>query len=202
MNDPLSPAARNHGFTLIEVLVAIVVLAIGVLGVAALQTKSLSQGQGSLQATQAVALAYDYADRIRANPCGAYEGLYEISQTSLPTSAPSKTCYGSTATTCTSAADLAAWDRYDWYTNQLKKKLPAGSTAIVACSDGTSCSSSNYTTCGVTPNPPQTIMISVYWTQKGGINDMSQSGLTAANCGTSAYDSTQNLPCVNLSVQP
>jgi type IV pilus assembly protein PilV len=198
---------RHAGFSLIEVLVAIVVLAIGVLGVAALQTTSLRQGQGSMQATQAMALAYDYADRIRANPCGAYQGLYEMEQSSLPSSSSPPTACTSSSASC-NASDLAAWDRYDWYVNHLQKELPANSTAIVRCADtiaggGTQhCASSNYTTCGMTPSPPQPITIYVFWDQS-----RTASSTPIANrlhCGTdpSHYNPSTDLACVTLSVQP
>ena len=62
-------AAR--GFSLVEVLVALVVMSIGLLGIAALYVESLRSGTSPLLRSQAVALASDMADRIRANPTAA-----------------------------------------------------------------------------------------------------------------------------------
>ncbi len=61
--------SRSHqgGVTLIEVLVAVLVLSIGLMGVAALQTTSLSHGFSAYQRSQANALAYEMLDRIRAD---------------------------------------------------------------------------------------------------------------------------------------
>ena len=59
---------RTHrGFSLIEMLVALVVMSVGMLGIAALYIESLRSNRGAVLRTQAVALAYDMADRIRAN---------------------------------------------------------------------------------------------------------------------------------------
>jgi type IV pilus assembly protein PilV len=58
---------RHSGFTMVEVLVALVVLAIGLLGIAALYLNSLQSGRTAVYRTQAVNLAADLADRIRAN---------------------------------------------------------------------------------------------------------------------------------------
>jgi type IV pilus assembly protein PilV len=55
------------GFSMIEVLIAVLILAIGLLGVAALQMASLDQGQESYFKTQATAMADDLVGRIRAN---------------------------------------------------------------------------------------------------------------------------------------
>jgi type IV pilus assembly protein PilV len=59
---------RASGFTLLEVLIALVVLSIGLLGIAALQGVGLRSSQGAYLTSQASLLAYDMADRIRANP--------------------------------------------------------------------------------------------------------------------------------------
>jgi type IV pilus assembly protein PilV len=71
-------ASRSKGFTLIEVLVALVVLSIGLLGVAALQLMSLRSNHGSAMRTQATFLAYDIVDRMRANRAAALAGNYNI----------------------------------------------------------------------------------------------------------------------------
>ena len=65
-----APAAQA-GFTLIEVMVAAVVIAIGLLGVVALHLEALRTTRMALARTQAVALAADLADRIRAHPAPA-----------------------------------------------------------------------------------------------------------------------------------
>lgn len=58
---------HHSGFSMIEVLIAVLILAIGLLGVAALQMASLDQGQESYFRTQATAMADDLIGRIRAN---------------------------------------------------------------------------------------------------------------------------------------
>jgi type IV pilus assembly protein PilV len=64
--------ASHRGFTLIEALVALVVLGVGMLGVAALYLDTLRGGRSALYRQQAVSLAADLGDRLRAdrNACG------------------------------------------------------------------------------------------------------------------------------------
>jgi type IV pilus assembly protein PilV len=66
---------RMRGFSMMELLVAVLVLGIGVLGLTGLQVLSLQQGRAALMHGEAVHLAYDIIDRIRANPDGSYAGL-------------------------------------------------------------------------------------------------------------------------------
>jgi len=60
-----------RGFTLIEVLIALVIMSIGMLGIAGLYVHSMQAGRTSLFRHHAVTLAGDVADRIRANPRAA-----------------------------------------------------------------------------------------------------------------------------------
>lgn len=70
--------SRARGFTLIEAMVALVVLSIGLLGVAALQLTSLRANTSASFRSQATFLAYDIADRMRANRPEALSDLYDI----------------------------------------------------------------------------------------------------------------------------
>jgi len=74
---------RFTGFSLIEVLVATVVLSIGVLGVTALQTTSYVMTESSVHRAQASALAVEIVERMRVNTSEAKAGNYNIS--ALPT---------------------------------------------------------------------------------------------------------------------
>jgi len=58
---------HKKGFTLIEVLVSVVILGIGILGIINLQSRALMDNQDAYLRTQAIFLAYDMSDRIRAN---------------------------------------------------------------------------------------------------------------------------------------
>ena len=58
----------ENGFTLIEVLIALVVVSVGMLGIAGLYVHGMQAGRTAMFSHHAVTLAGDVADRIRANP--------------------------------------------------------------------------------------------------------------------------------------
>lgn len=72
------------GVGLIEVLVAVAILAFGMLGIAALQATALRNSQSSLERSQAVTLTYSMLDRMRANIDAAQKGDYDIPETCAP----------------------------------------------------------------------------------------------------------------------
>ena len=69
-------AKQQRGFSLVEVLVALIVLSVGLLGIAAMYVETLRANRDALVRTQAISLASDLADRIRSNrlPADNYEG--------------------------------------------------------------------------------------------------------------------------------
>lgn len=93
--------ASNKGFSLIEVLIAMLILAIGFMGIAALQFKGLKYNTDALFRSQISVLAYDITDRIRLNSANAaaYVSTYTISTTDP----------GCTQATATAANDLNCW---------------------------------------------------------------------------------------------
>ncbi|WP_166360345.1 type IV pilus modification protein PilV [Pseudomonas akapageensis] len=68
----MSNSRRQQGVTLIEVLVSLFILAVGLLGAAALQLNALKYTDSALMSSQASFIAYDMMDRIRANPMADY----------------------------------------------------------------------------------------------------------------------------------
>jgi len=81
---PKGPAAAR-GFSLIEVLVAVLVLAIGLLGLAALQSTAMKFTDSAASRTQATVLAYDILERMRANPDGMGSSAYDVDFSDNPT---------------------------------------------------------------------------------------------------------------------
>jgi type IV pilus assembly protein PilV len=71
-----SAAQKHRGFSLVEVLIALVIMSVGMLGIAGLYVQTMQAGRTSMLRHHAVTLAGDVADRIRANPRAgiAYEG--------------------------------------------------------------------------------------------------------------------------------
>jgi type IV pilus assembly protein PilV len=83
---------RERGATLIEVLVSVLILGIGLLGIAALQAATLINTQSSTERTQAVIHSYSILDAMRANADDALVGAYNVANlcaaplvTTLPT---------------------------------------------------------------------------------------------------------------------
>jgi len=75
----MGAGSRQAGVTLIEVLVALLVFSIGVLGVAMLQLSALRHTDSALHSTQISFIAQDLLERVRANPDGNY-ALASLSQ--------------------------------------------------------------------------------------------------------------------------
>ncbi|MGR9107598.1 MAG: type IV pilus modification protein PilV [Gammaproteobacteria bacterium] len=122
---------RDCGFTLVEVLVSVVVLALGLLGLSGLQVASLQNNHSAYLRTQATLLAYDMADRMRANTT-ALEAL-DYNQ---PAATENTDCH--TITGCT-PADMAKQDMYEWSDPASPTSIPnllPGGVGIV-CIDST-----------------------------------------------------------------
>lgn len=126
-----SPVKRNHcpgngaGFSLVEVLVALFVLSIGLLGLAALQTTGIRYNQQSYQRTQATLQAYDIIDRMRANRTGGTVNT-TFDDVPLQTKPGSANC--ASTTDCT-AVEMAEYDIRLWNTDN-ENLLTEGSGAI------------------------------------------------------------------------
>lgn len=126
---PIHLSKSPRGFSLIEVLVALLVLSIGLLGLAALQTTSLQFNTGSYFRTQATFLAYDILDRMRANSAVVADGgTYDIPTAAAATPFLTSTDPACDTSSCT-VADLAAYDLGKWY-KRMDLVLPGASTNL------------------------------------------------------------------------
>jgi len=129
---------RNSGFTLIEVLIAALVLAVGLLGLAGLQAASIKNNLSAYKRSQATQLAYDMADRIRANrneSINLTTGNVITASTYL-TMAPASASAQANCTTVTgcSSAQMAQNDLFQWNA-ALTTALPGG-TGTIAVATG------------------------------------------------------------------
>jgi type IV pilus assembly protein PilV len=115
----------QSGFTLIEVLVALVVLSIGLLGIAKLVLFGVRANDSAYLRTQAVNLAYGVLDNMRANNTVAQAGGYNVALG--PYAAPGQLC-NAVAAPCGGPA-VAAYDLYEWK-QQLLASLPNGDGTV------------------------------------------------------------------------
>lgn len=119
----------SRGFSLVEILVALVILSVGLLGLAGLQSSSLRATDSAYLRTQANLLAYNLFDRMRANVTEAKGGAYDRAlDDAAPTNPPD--CVLSTANPtpdCT-PAELTAWDLSQWL--DLVAELPDGKASV------------------------------------------------------------------------
>lgn len=120
--------SRQRGVSLIEVLVAVLIFSLGLIGMAGLMMMATRSNQSAYLRTQVAFLANSIADRMHANPIAVWDGSYN--STTLPTS----TTQDCTNSGCT-PDQLAAHDLGEW-SSQLKTFLPTPSASI-------SCDNSN-----------------------------------------------------------
>lgn len=137
---------RQSGFTLIEVLVTIVIVAVGLLGLGSLMLKGLQANASSQLRSVAVSQAYDMADRMRANIPGVLAGNYgpiipsgsasscsgaSLSGTNVMPPSTVPVCAATCSSAC-SVAGVADMDACVWHRSNAKL-LPYGAGAV--CKD-------------------------------------------------------------------
>ena len=110
-------AMYSRGTSLIEVLIAVLILGIGLLGIASMQAITLRNGQSSMERSQAVMQTYSILDAMRANVLTARADAYV-----LP-----RTCTVPTASTTLAENDLNAWMR------NMQVNLGATACGTIAC---------------------------------------------------------------------
>jgi type IV pilus assembly protein PilV len=127
----------QRGLTLVEAMIALLVVSIGLLGIASLQITAMNQNASSLHHSQAVWYAYNMSDRVRANISGfaSYDGI------NTGTNDYSQDCITSRC----SAADMITADAADWET--MISNLPGG--------------------VGVISSPGNELLVTVMWDDDG-----------------------------------
>ena len=111
----------NNGFTLIEVLITLVIMAIGLLGLAGLQISSLRDNLSAEHRGKAAQLAYDMADRMRANTDrGNLFSLNDYTNVALENT----DCIIVPIVGCT-ATQQAGHDKFEWE-RDIANSLPLG----------------------------------------------------------------------------
>ena len=132
---------KSKGFSLVEVLITLIIMSVGMLGIAGLYVQSMQAGRTSMLRHHAVTLAGDIADRIRANPTAgaAYEAANGANNSCV------------TANTDCDVAEMASNDIFLWQA-QAASFLPTmadGSQQVIVTFD---------------PNTlPQSYQITVQW---------------------------------------
>lgn len=169
------PQARDAGFTLIEVMVAIVILSFGLLGVAGLMVLGIQNTYSSQQRSAATQLAYDMIDRMRSNRVGVdlttsgVGGNYDrpignVTTSGGPYVVPQSACVnntGVTTGTC-SPSNMADEDAFEW--QQAIRERLGGGVAIVCRDSSTADGAYDGTTIthGCVNSGPM-YAIKVYW---------------------------------------
>lgn len=140
----MSKFQSQHGFSMIEILVTLVIVATALLGTAGLQVYAMRVNQGGQFRTQAVFLASDIAERMEANKQEAINGSYALGNTTVA---------GTLSTACLTnpcnSISLAAFDLNQWG-NSVASLLPQASWQITQTTAGN----------------PSTYSIVVRWTDR------------------------------------
>ena len=117
------------GFTLIEILIAVVILSIGLLGLAGLQTTGLHSNHSANLRTQSTLMAYDMTDRMRTNGAGSAGGSYNN-----PTPTDHGCAWDGSAPADCTPQQMAEHDVWEWNA-AVAQSLPQGVGVI--CLDAT-----------------------------------------------------------------
>ena len=158
-------ARRQRGATLIEVLVSVVLLSFGIVGLAGLQMNGTKFNHSAYLRSQATAVAYDMADRIRSNldtVCRAGQVCaYNTPLANLFNGDAAQACQQTLDIAPASSVALAAADINQWK-SCIEERLPNGRGAVLVTQAANA--GANYVdACGVTHAGSGSIVIEVNW---------------------------------------
>ena len=179
----------QQGFSLVEVLVAIVVLSFGLLGMVGMQAFALQSNQEARLQGQAAVLARELAEMMRGNKVvgsdpsstnNFYLGTFTVGNLSMGSNA--SYCSGANALTpCATPADVAKAEMTDWL-NRVNTELPGAQVTI--CFDGAPYDSNGMPQWTCTPTGADEIaVIKIGWTRAS--TDRSQTGAGALESAAS-----------------
>ena len=136
-----STCRQQTGFSLLEVLIAFIILSLGLLGAVGMQAAAMQSNKETRNQSIAASLARELADKMRGNHAiaiktAAADNPYLLSTTldnpsTAIFSAPAENCF---ATACSTPTAVATWDMADWQ-NRLQNALP--DPKFVICFDET-----------------------------------------------------------------
>ncbi len=190
-------ASRPSGFSMVEVMVALVVITVGLLGVAKMQALSLASTTSSSQRSMAAFEAASLAAEMHTNRAfwagGVAPPPATINVNGAAVSSPTPGFPGAVSS-CLSAADggnapctstaLAAYDLQQWAA-ALNGLLP-GSTAVIECQSQT---------------PPISCTITVTWSENAVAINSTEASTSQANTGAGSTSQFQN-PSYTVYVEP
>jgi type IV pilus assembly protein PilV len=138
---------RQQGFAMIEVMVAVVIFALALLGLAGLQVLGIKYNQDALLRSQATGYAYEIMDKMRANSAAAKSGEYTLALGATPSG------------TSVAKKDLIAW------VNHLRATLPVGKGCIYTTSDPNAIGAA-WEACAA-PAAGDFVVVKLQWTRAG-----------------------------------
>ncbi|HEX2830874.1 MAG TPA: type IV pilus modification protein PilV [Burkholderiales bacterium] len=173
----------QRGFTMLEVLISIVVIAFGMLGIAGLQAYALKNSQGASLRSVATVLASDMIDRMKGNPSGASFDMYVDSSGKEVTEAANSSCTSSAG--CPDPAILAKNDLFEWHA-LVASSLPKGIGMV--CRDSTPTDTPR-----ATPSDPKcdntgSFVIKIWWLDDRSRANAPNKGESALNLFTTQFN--------------
>ncbi|MEO8998341.1 MAG: type IV pilus modification protein PilV [Rhodanobacter sp.] len=151
----------QRGVSLIEVMMAVLIFSIGLIGLASLMVMATRSNHAAYLRTQVTFLASNMADRMSANPGAVWSGTYN--STGYPVS--SSTAGNNDCSSVCSPAALAAADQRMW-SSQLKTFLP-NSKASIACGGVTSAGYDPTAQLNLRPPYGGNCKMTVQWAERG-----------------------------------
>lgn len=166
---------RQCGFSMLEVLVAVLVFSLGMIGLAGLLIFATQSNHVAYLRTQATFLAHNMAARMGANPAALWEGDYANVAVLPAGTGVTTTC----ATGC-NPADLATHDLQMW-SQQVHAFLP-GATGGIQCTAPAGIVPTGTQT-GMRPPFGGTCTMTLTWNEAGGAGGAQQSSIDASKQG-------------------
>lgn len=171
-----SPLSNQHGFSLLEVLVSIIILSFGLLGMVGLQAAALQANREARFQSSAASLARELAEMVRGNKDVGLSSNnpYLVDLTSPLAPATASYCFNvanAVASPCANITAVANSAMTEWLT-RVDSELP--SPHVVVCVDSAPFDTAGLPQWTCTPGAGANIVIKMGWTR--GVTDRSKSG--------------------------